>query len=130
MNSQTTDINNTEAQDYWPPLSEYDPGITREKWTELLQDSEVTFLDNLKMFKMMLQLGSESTCANLAETFGGSAAFYNGLGRRFGERVHRKTGCPLCTDEERERMYTVSFVGRNVTENGKSRYLEKNTMVL
>lgn len=108
--------------EYWPSLSEYDPGITKEKWLELLNNPEVTLAENMRMFKMMLELGGESTCANLAEVYGGSAASYNGLGRGFGERVHKNTGCPLCMDEERERYYTIPFVGRSLTEKDKSRY--------
>lgn len=107
---------------YWPSLEEYDPGITKEKWTELLSDSEVAAVENLGMFKMMLELGGESTCVNLAETYGGTAGFYNGLGRAFSERVHKKTECPLYLDEDRERYYTIPFVGRNVIEKGKTRY--------
>ena len=107
---------------YWPSLEEYDPGITKDKWVELLNDPDVTNEDNLRMFKMMLELGGESTCANLAEIYGGSAGSYNGSGSGFGERVHKKTGCPLCKDEDRERMYTIPFVGRSVIEKGKTRY--------
>ncbi|WP_345940865.1 AAA family ATPase [Granulicatella sp. zg-84] len=107
---------------YWPSLEEYDPGITKEKWTELLNDPDVTNKDSLKMFKMILELGGKSTCANLAEIYGGSAGSYNNWGRIFGERVHRKTNCPLCVDGGRQRYYTVPFVGRYVVEKGKRRY--------
>ncbi len=108
--------------EYWPTLEEYDPGISKEKWLEILNNSTITFNENLRMFKAMLELEGESTCANLAEQFGGTAASYNGLGRAFGERVHKETNCDLCKDEDRERFYTISFVGREVVENGKNRY--------
>lgn len=107
---------------YWPSLEEYDPGITKDKWIELLNDPDVTNEDNLRMFKMMLELGGESTCAKLAEIYGGSAGSYNNWGRIFGERVHRKTDCPLCVDGDRQRYYTIPFVGRYVIEKGKRRY--------
>lgn len=107
---------------YWPSLEEYDPGITKDKWIELLNDPDVTNEDNLRMFKMMLELSGESTCANLAEIYGGSAGSYNNWGRIFGERVHRKTDCPLCVDGDRQRYYTIPFVGRYVIEKGKRRY--------
>ena len=107
---------------YWPSLEEYDPGITKDKWVELLNDPDVTNDDNLKMFKMMLELSGESTCANLAEIYGGSAGSYNNWGRIFGERVYRKTNCPLCVDGDRQRYYTIPFFGRYVIEKGKRRY--------
>lgn len=115
-------ILNTSKDEYWPSIEEYDPGITKEMWAELLCDSEVTAYANLRMFKMMLEVGGESTCANLASTYGGTAGSYNGLGRAFGERVYKKTGCPLCVDEGRERFYTIPFVGRPVFEINRRRY--------
>lgn len=108
--------------EYWPTKDEYDPGISVETWKELLADPEVTFVENLQMFKMMLELGGEATCAKLAEVYGGTYASYNGLGRAFGERVYQKTNCPLCADGDRERRYTIPFVGREVLEDRKNRY--------
>ncbi len=108
--------------EYWPAKGEYDPGISVETWKMLLADPEVTFVENLQMFKMMLELGGEATFAELAEVYGGSDASYNSLGRAFGERVYRKTNCPLCTDGDRERRYTIPFVGREVVEDRKNRY--------
>lgn len=115
-------IGEKSAEEYWPSLEEYDSGITKDKWVELLNDPDITFIENLRMFKMMLELGGESTCSNLAEIYGGSAGSYNNWGRIFGERVHKKTNCPLCVDGDHQRFYTIPFVGRYVIENGKRRY--------
>lgn len=115
-------IGEKSAEEYWPSLEEYNSGITKDKWVELLNDPDITFIENLRMFKMMLELGGESTCSNLAEIYGGSAGSYNNWGRIFGERVHKKTNCPLCVDGDHQRFYTIPFVGRYVIENGKRRY--------
>ncbi len=111
-----------ESSSYWPSLDQYDPGISSEKWLELLLDPEITKESNLEMFKMMLELGGESTCANLAEKYGGSPSTYNVYGRSFAQRVQKKTGCPLCKDGTYERVFVIPFVGRNVNENGSVRY--------
>lgn len=107
---------------YWPSLEEYNPGISKEKWIELLQDSNVTSEDILIMLYRMLELGGESTCSNLAEQFGGSAFAYNVWGRTLGEHVHKTVGCPLCKKGDKNRFYTIPFVGRDVWENGHDRY--------
>ena len=107
---------------YWPSLEEYDPGITAEKWIELLLDPKIGNDETLRMLYRMLDLGGESTCANLAECFGGSAAAYNSRGRSLGEHVYKATGCLLCKDGEVERFYTIPFVGRSVEEKGFNRY--------
>lgn len=115
-------VSNDFSITYWPSLDEYNPGIIAKKWLELLQDSEVTLDANLAMFKMMLELGGESTCANLANKYGSSSGTYSGLGRGFGERVHKKTRCPLFIDNDIQKFYTIPFVGRYVEEDGKQRY--------
>ena len=107
---------------YWPSLDEYDPGLSKDKWLELLNNPVVTKLDNLRMLKMMIEQGGESTCSNLANHYGGSASSYNAWGTSFGERVHKYTECPLCADYEKERFYTVPFVGRDIEEDGHKRY--------
>ena len=111
-----------ESDEYWPSLNEYDPGISKDDWLLLLKDPQVTHYENLVMFKMMLLLGGESTCSNLAERYGGTPATYNSYGNSFSERVHRKTGCKLCPDGDKERVFTIPFRGRYVIEKGNKRY--------
>lgn len=112
---------------YWPSLEEYNPGITKEMWAEVLRDSTITTTDTLSMLKKMLELGGESTCAHLAEVYGNTPAHYNSLGSTFGRRVKDKYNCPDCIDKEsdttdRNRVYVIPFVGRDVKENGNQRY--------
>ena len=112
---------------YWPSLAEYNPGITKEMWAEVLRDSTITTADTLSMLKKMLELGGESTCAHLAEVYGNTPGHYNSLGSTFGRRVKDKYNCPDCIDKEsdttdRNRVYVIPFVGRNVKENGNQRY--------
>jgi hypothetical protein len=111
-----------EDETYLPSLEEYDPGITTKMWEKFLQDQAITYPDNLKMFKMMLEFGGKSTCANLAKVYGGTHSFYNRLGTAFGDRVYKKTNCPLYKKDDKERIYTIPFIGRYVIEDGKERY--------
>ena len=112
---------------YWPSLEEYDPGITKEMWEVILREPSIATFDALSMLKKMLELGGESTCANLAEVYGNTAAYYNSTGIAFAKRVKAKYNCPDCIDsedenDERNRLYVIPFVGRYVKENGNQRY--------
>ena len=123
---EDTDFVNTKIT-YWPSLEEYDPGITKEMWEEILCDPSLATFDALSMLKKMLELGGESTCANLAEVYGNTAAYYNSTGIAFAKRVKAKYNCPDCIDsedetDERNRVYVIPFVGRYVKENGNKRY--------
>lgn len=116
-----------EEENYWPSLEEYDPGITKQMWLDVLEDRSITTPDMLRMLKGMLKLGGESTCAHLAEVYGYTYGHYNAWGSTFGSRVKNHYHCPDCVDRgtdevERNRVYVIPFVGRNVMENGRDRY--------
>lgn len=107
---------------YWPSKDEYDPGITKEKWAEILRNDRITLPETLKMLKMMLDLGGESTCKHLEDVFGGSYAAYNRRGSSFGKNVRNETNCPLCSEGDKDWLFTVPFLGRRVIEDGSKRY--------
>lgn len=107
---------------YWPTLQEYDPHITVKQWKDILADKTITTNENLAMFKMMLELGGESTCAHLADIYGNAHSYYNMIGSSFGKRVQKKLKCPEYYYHEKISYYPIPFVGRYVTENDKKRY--------
>ena len=107
---------------YWPTLQEYNPHITVEQWKAVLTDKAVTTKENLAIFKMMLELGGESTCAHLANIYGNVHNYYNIMGSSFGKRVQEKLNCPGYYDGGKIKYYTIPFVGRYVTENESKRY--------
>ncbi len=107
---------------YWPSPEEYDPKICEAEWMDILNDRDITTIDTLRMLKMILMLGGESTCANLAEKYGNTHAHYNKLGSNFGERVKKALDCPDCIDNGQVRFFPIPFLGRYITENGNNRY--------
>ena len=112
----------TDSIVYWPSSDEYDPKIDKDTWLSILNDKTVTSTENLAMLKMMLELGGESTCAKLAESYGNVHNYYNKLGSSYGEKVKNKLNCPDCIDDGKVRYYPIPFVGRNIVENGAKRY--------
>lgn len=110
--------------DYWPSLDEYNPGITAEQWSAVLNDATLTSAENLDMLRKMLELGGESTCAHLAEVYGNIHSYYNALGSTYGKRIAKKLNCPECFDKSDGvvRFFPIPFQGRYVMENGSKRY--------
>lgn len=107
---------------YWPSPEEYDPQISEAEWMDILNDRDITTIDTLRMLKMILMQGGESTCANLAEKYGNTHNHYNKLGSNFGERVKKALDCPDCIDDGQVRFFPIPFLGRYITENGNNRY--------
>lgn len=77
--------------DEWIPKA-YDPGISAEKWAELLADSEVFTPDSLLIVKRLHAYGDQATCTQLAAEYGESKNFYNTGSSRLAQRVARKLG--------------------------------------
>lgn len=109
--------------DYAPTLSEYPSPISKKQWISLLKNPDITNpKHHLRMLKMMLELGGESTCSNLAKTYGGNPSYYNGIGTGLGRKIYRETGCQLYSVNGHETFFTIPFLGRYTIENGKRRF--------
>ena len=111
-----------DTPNYWPSLSEYDPGITKEMWVEILGKASIISMELQYMLKWMYELGGESTCANLEKLHGNSAAYYNRLGTGLGQKISKEYGIEPCDDDGKKRYFPIPFVGRYVQEEGQKRY--------
>lgn len=107
---------------YWPSLEEYGLGLCKADWLDILSDSSITAQEDLRILKCILLEGGESTCANLAEKYGGSALIYNMRGSNYGRKISTAKDIKPCPDGDDLRYFPIPFVGRNVVESNKKRY--------
>lgn len=99
----------------WMP-KDYSPNISKEQWIELINDKTV-FSENSLITFACIQNAKIATCADMAKEFGRNANFYNNGNWQTGERIHKKTNCPL---SEREisgvRYWAVCCFGRETKD--------------
>ena len=99
----------------WLP-KDYSPNISKEQWIELINDKSV-FNENSLITFACIQNAKIATCADMAKEFGRNANFYNNGNWQTGERIHKKTNCPL---SEREisgvRYWAVCCFGRETKD--------------
>lgn len=110
---------------WWPSIEEYNPGLSKEKWIEILNDSELTHPAVMSMLYKMLELGGQSSCYKLAKVYGNVHNHYNKLGSSYGERILKKYDLPVLYDNGEKRYYIVPFVGREMVEDGTTHYVWK-----
>lgn len=104
------------GENYWPPLKDYNPGITKDMWGAILQDKEVTTDEALRLLNMFMELGGESSFNNLVAHFG-NQFYYKGTLQEFSTRVINKVNCAECPKEYKEfAKYIIPFVGRMVMD--------------
>ena len=100
-----------------PSEEEYNPGIAKEQWIELVQDKNI-FNENALITFACIQKAKVSTCADMSEEFGRNVNFYNSNVWRTGERIYKKINCPLSEREEGgNRFWSVCCLGRDL-KNG------------
>ncbi len=117
-----TDLNDN---DWWPSLDEYNPGITKETWAEILQETDVIGENALAMLAGMYNLGGAATCAQLSEIYNKPVSHYIMTAVHAAERVSKYTGCPVMQGEENSKWWPVLFVGKNASSTDAGTYIWK-----
>lgn len=118
----------TKENDWWPSLSEYNPGITKEKWLELLNNSTVFTESALKIMADFYAFGGTATCIQLAEQYNKTYNYYLMTSVHLAERVVKTTGCPTIRDEKKaqnSKWWPVLYVGRDAHKQEKGSFVWK-----
>ena len=105
------------AAEWWPPLSEYNPAMTKNQWLELLEDGK-TFTDNAYYaIAAMYDFGGTATCRQLEEKYGRTSDFYRAsLGVQLANKIKNIFNLPYCVSEKDENnVWPILFQGRNAS---------------
>jgi len=109
--------------EWWPSLSEYDPGISKDRWLELLHDPDCLGPVWGNVLAMFYDYGGAATCTQLAQQYGGTAMSISGKCTAFAKNIYQKTQCPIALRESGENRYwTIPFVGKNAGKNEAGAY--------
>ena len=112
-------------EEWWPLLTEYNPGITKETWLKLLTDNSVFDANSKTVMSRFLRIGGTATCKQLSEEYGKSFSFYIGVASGLAKRVINKTSCPVFegSNAKDSRFWPVLFFGRNAKNDEVGSYV-------
>ena len=114
------------SDEWWPSEKEYAPGLSVDDWLGLLSDRDVFTNDGLTIMARMLDNGGQGACSELAEKYGGEKNFYNSGSSYLAQRVHKKTGCPLLTENnENAKWWPILYVGKHASDGETGSYIWK-----
>ncbi len=114
--------------DWWPSTEEYNTGITKEKWLELLGDPNIFTESALKMIAEFYAYGGTATCAQLADHYQRTYNYYLMTSVHLAERIVKATGCPVIEEEQNAqnaKWWPVLYVGKEATKDEKGSYIWK-----
>ena len=113
-------IINSEKVEYYPSLTEYNPGITAEEYERILGDENIVrraWLDTLHYLYLMGGIGS---CKQIANKYGNGAAHYNTNAINIAKAVYKETKCALRARDTGENQYwPVLFYGRDLADSAE-----------
>ena len=106
---------------------DYDPGLSVEKWLELLRNPEIFNTASLEVMKRILnEEDCIATCTQLANKYGNDKNFYNKVSSALAERIVQKTGCPVQKREDGStRWWAVLYLGKSASKEDAGTYLWK-----
>ena len=119
---QEKEVDETE---WFPVESMYHPGITAEKWEELLHNNKVFTDDSLAIMKRLLDNGGQGTCLELSQKYGESKGFYNIGSSSLAKRVHKEMNCPLLAgaDAKNSKWWPVLYLGKYANKEDVGSYI-------
>ena len=116
-----------EKEDWWPSLSEYDPGITVEQYHDLFLDENIvkrTWLEAL--YELYQMENHQGTCTQLGDRYGYAPSHYVSYLSSAAVRIVKKTGCPTpIGSDENSRSWPVLFQGMHTKDRSQGSYCWK-----
>lgn len=113
--------------EWFPSLEEYTPGLSVEKWSELLNNPNVFDKNSLDVINAFHDIGGQATCSELANKYGNTAMHYSGIVTGLAKRINKETNCPLVEDDKNEnaKWWPILFVGKYADKEQKGVYIWK-----
>ena len=113
-------------EEWFPSISVYTPGFTKEKWLEVLHNPNVSigpiWGGTLAAF---YAAGGKATCTQIAEQYHLPRSAIIGRATQLAKRIYRETNCPLFTEDGRTRYWTILFQGKTADEDISGSYVWK-----
>lgn len=113
--------------EWFPSLEEYTPGLSIEKWSELLNNPNVFDKNSLDVINAFHDIGGQATCSELANKYGNTAMHYSGIVTGLAKRVYKAINCPLVEDDKNEnsKWWPILFVGKYADKEQQGVYIWK-----
>ncbi len=121
-------LENKTNSNWHPSKKDYDPGITKEKWIELLNNSNVFIESALIMLAEFYAFGGVATCAQLASHYNKNYNSYLMTSVHLAERVVKETGCPVIREEKNAqniKWWPVLYMGKDAGKEEQGTFIWK-----
>ena len=119
-------VNPNSVEAWWPSLSKYSPGISKEKWLDILKDTSIVTENAYFALAAMYDFGGIATCRQLEEQYGKTSDFYRAtLGVQLASKIKTLLSLPYATEETNSKVWPILFQGRKADAEEAGNYVWK-----
>ena len=113
--------------EWWPDLSEYDPGITVQEYHDLFLTERVVRRPWLEaLYEMYMMPDHLGTCKQMGDRYGYAPSHYVSYLAAAASNIAKETNCPILPREEKDaRYWPVLFQGKHTTDKSQGSYCWK-----
>lgn len=113
-----------ESVEWWPPIAEYTPGISKEQWIEILNNPDMIGPVWGGVLAMFYDYGGAATCSQIGMKYGFSAMSISGRCTQLAKAIHKQTNCRLYDGgDDRTRYWPILFQGRDAKTEEKGTFV-------
>lgn len=114
------------VEEWWPSLSEYDPGITAEEYKELFTTESIVKRAWLEaLYELYKMPGSTASCKQLGVQYGYSPAHYISYFSSAAQNIQKEIGVGSPEDDKDAKCWPVLFQGKYLKDKNKGSYCYK-----
>lgn len=115
-----------DTDEWWPSLSEYDPGLTADQYYKLFTDEKVVKRSWLEaLYELYRMPGHLGTCKQLGDKYGHKAAHYISFLSTIACRIEKEKKCPVLSDDNNSKYWPILFQGRHTKNKAEGNYCWK-----
>ncbi|MCR5322434.1 MAG: EVE domain-containing protein [Lachnospiraceae bacterium] len=97
---------------HWLPAG-YEPEITKDKWVELLLDTDIFDDESIAVMARLKDNGEPASCNDLAKYYGKTKHYYNTTVTSLAKRIIERTNCAVASIEDSfSKLCSVVFTWR------------------
>ena len=115
-----------QLEDWWPRLSEYDPGITASTYKKLFTTEKIVRRSWLEaLYELYLMPDHLGTCKQLGDRYGYAPSHYISYMSSAAVNIVKELGCSLPTNNKSSKYWPVLFQGKSATDKSQGNYIWK-----
>lgn len=110
---------------WWPTKEEYDPGLTKQDWLEILQDDKYRTDNLLNVLARYIDIGGQASVSQMIQKYGETDNYYKMTCLNLAKKLIDDKKCPEPKVGEDSRRWPVLFWGRKTKDNKIGNYIWK-----